>query len=200
MDGVIVDSELQWKLVEGPFLKSLVPQWNDTHHEQIVGRGVLDLYRWLVSEFSIKVTQEEFLARCQEMAVEVYTRRVTLADGIEEFLKRTSRSGAALGLASSSPRAWIDLVLHRFDLRQAFSAVVSGDDVGGKTKPAPDIYLLAAATLKVDPQRCLAVEDSTLGISAAKAAGMTCAALRTASNAAQDLSSADWEFKSFREL
>lgn len=200
MDGVIVDSELQWKLVEGSYLKSLVPQWGEEHERQIVGRGVVDLYHWLVENFSVQVSKKDFLEHCDEMAREVYGRRVTLAAGLCDFLAANRAQGRPLGLASSSPRAWINLVIERFDLKTHFKTVVSGDDVKGKTKPLPDIYLLAAQKLAVDPKACFAVEDSNLGVRAAKAAGMYCAAYRTPSNADQDLSLADREFGHFDEL
>lgn len=200
MDGVIVDSELQWKLVESSYLKSLVPHWGAEHERQIVGRGVVDLYQWLADNFAVKVSKKDFLAHCDEMAREVYGRRVTLAAGLMDFLAANRAQGRPLGLASSSPRAWINLVVERFDLGSRFNAVVSGDDVNGKTKPLPDIYLLAAEKLSVNPKTCFAIEDSNLGVRAAKAAGMYCAAYRTPSNADQDLSLADREFRHFNEL
>ena len=55
---------------------------------------------------------------------------------------------------------------------------VFAGDVVPKKKPAPDIYELAAAELGVDPARCVVVEDSRIGLAAAKAAGMRCAAAR----------------------
>lgn len=200
MDGVIVDSELQWKLVEHSFLKSLVPRWSAEQERQIVGLGVVDLYSWLVKNFAVQISQKDFLAHCDEMAQEVYSRRVTLAGGLMDFLSANKKQKRPLGLASSSPRRWIDLVLTRFDLAVHFQTVVSGDDVMGKTKPHPDIYLLAAKNLRVDPKECFAVEDSHLGVRAAKTAGMYCAAYRTPSNADQDLSAADREFSHFDEL
>jgi beta-phosphoglucomutase-like phosphatase (HAD superfamily) len=69
--------------------------------------------------------------------------------------------------------------------------VVTGDDAPGRAKPLPDLYLLAAARLKVDHTQCVAIEDSRNGIAAAQAAGMTCIALSTELNQSQDLSAAD---------
>ena len=91
-------------------------------------------------------------------------------------------------------------MLSRFGLSRAFGAVVTGDDAPGRTKPAPDLYLLAAKGLGVEPERCLAVEDSRHGVAAAKAAGMACLAFRNGHNDEQDLSSADGEFRAFAEL
>jgi HAD superfamily hydrolase (TIGR01509 family) len=76
-----------------------------------------------------------------------------------------------LGVASSSNRPIIELVLDRSGVRDCFAAVVSSEEVANG-KPAPDVYLAVARQLDVDPTECVAVEDSTNGIKAAVAAGM----------------------------
>lgn len=200
MDGVIVDSEHQWKLVEGPFFRSLIPSWRDEDHHKIVGLGVIELHGWLVKEYGLTEPQDAFLAKCGDMGRNIYGKLVSLTEGIGDFLSDLKKRRTAVGLASSSPRAWIELVLERFDLEKEFAAVVSGDDVPGKTKPEPDAYLLAARRLGVEPGRCVAVEDSTLGVRAAKRAGLFCLGFRNGFNDEQDLSEADMEFRSFRRL
>ena len=76
-----------------------------------------------------------------------------------------------LGLASSSNRPLIDLVLERAGLADSFQVTVSSEEVE-RGKPAPDVYLEAARRLGVDPDSCAAIEDSTNGIKSAHAAGM----------------------------
>jgi HAD superfamily hydrolase (TIGR01509 family) len=76
-----------------------------------------------------------------------------------------------LGVASSSNRPIIDLVLDRSGLAGCFAAVVSSEEVE-HGKPAPDVYLAVARQLGADPTTCVAIEDSTNGIRAALAAGM----------------------------
>jgi beta-phosphoglucomutase-like phosphatase (HAD superfamily) len=77
-----------------------------------------------------------------------------------------------LGLASSSNRGIIDLVLELADFGDAFRVTVSSEEID-RGKPAPDVYLEAARRLAVEPDRCVAIEDSSNGIRAADAAGMT---------------------------
>ena len=74
-------------------------------------------------------------------------------------------------VASSSPRQLIGVVLKAAGLADAFSAVVSTEEVA-RGKPAPDVYLEAARRLELEPRRCAAVEDSSNGLRAAAAAGM----------------------------
>src|SRR5581483_4645034 len=131
---------------------------------------------------------DAFLRRCDLIADDVYGRRVRLADGLEPLLRSLARLGKPVALASSSPRHWIRLVLDRFALRPHFSAVVSADDVGGEGKPSPAIYQRAVGLLRASPARCLAVEDSQVGVLSAKRAGVYCVGLRTGTNDDQDFS------------
>lgn len=199
MDGVIVDSELQWQLASFDFFKRRVPLWRDEDNHRIVGLGVEDLYHFLVREYSLSAGKHEFLKECHDLAQLVYTERCTLAQGFRELVAALRVRGLKVGLASSSPRAWIDFVLGRFGL--TFDALACADDVpSGKTKPEPDIYRLCLARLGIEPAEAVAVEDSRFGVTAAKAAGLRCVALRNGANDAQDLSLADAEARGYSEL
>lgn len=193
MDGVMVDSERQWRLTEGEHIRRLLPGWAEADTQAIVGLGVVDLHRWLVKNRGLSTPETEFLALCDRMAEEIYGRRVSLAPGLGGLLAVLKAGGALLGLASSSPRPWVALVLDRFNLHAEFGALATGDETPGRTKPEPDLYLLAASRLGVPPASCAAVEDSRYGVQAAKRAGMLCVAYRGEENAAQDLSEADAE-------
>ena len=89
---------------------------------------------------------------------------------------RGSPAQYTLGLASSSNRELIDLVLEAGGIAALFRATVSSEEVA-RGKPAPDVYLEAARRLGVDPAACAAIEDSHNGIRSAKAAGMACVAI-----------------------
>lgn len=160
MDGVLVDSEAQWKAMG----------------------------------------KTEFLHRSDEVARKVYRERVELADGFIPLALGLKHRGVRVAIASSAPSRWIAHVVDRFSLSPLLDEVVSADDVGGRTKPAPDAYLEAAARLQVPTGECLAVEDSAIGLLAAKRAGLRAAAYRTVHNAAQDLSLADFELSGFDGL
>jgi HAD superfamily hydrolase (TIGR01509 family) len=94
--------------------------------------------------------------------------------------------GVALAVASSSPRERLDRTLARAGL--AFGVTVAGDEVE-HGKPAPDMFLAAAARLGVEPTRCVVVEDSAPGVAAGRAAQMPTLGVRRAPHA--DLSGAD---------
>jgi HAD superfamily hydrolase (TIGR01509 family) len=85
---------------------------------------------------------------------------------------------AELGIVSGSARAEIEPVLEVAGIRDAFTVVVSVDDIR-RSKPDPEGYLLAVHLLGVEARDAAAVEDSEAGIAAAKAAGLYCAAVTT---------------------
>lgn len=95
-----------------------------------------------------------------------------LKPDIEPLLQWLQAAGVPRAVATSTQRPRALLKLEHTGLLGYFDAVVAGADVA-HPKPAPDIYLLAAKRLGVDPRRCVAVEDSEPGVRAALAAGMT---------------------------
>lgn len=106
----------------------------------------------------------------------------------------------AVALVSSSPHDWISRMLDRFDLRESFDEVISAEEIDGASKPDPGVYEYAAEQLGVEPDECIAVEDSENGVESAKAAGMRVVGFRNQSDAALDLSEADVVVESPGEL
>jgi len=200
MDGVIVNSEAQWKSLEAAYFRELAPNWTEEHDERAVGLGVEDLHRFFVKEFDIELSKRDFLDHCDLTAKKVYEQRVDCAEGFLDLARELKHKGVATAIASSSPAHWIKMVVNRFALSPLLDTIVSADDVGGRTKPLPDIYLEAASRLKVPTVECLAIEDSAIGALAAKRAGMKIAAYRNGTNDAQDLSIADFELGGFSGL
>jgi HAD superfamily hydrolase (TIGR01509 family) len=105
-----------------------------------------------------------------DRVAEQYRERLPLLPGAVESVRALAAEWP-LGLASSSNRHVIELVLELAGIADAFEATVSSEEVGSG-KPAPDVYLEAARRLEVDPTACAAIEDSTNGLRSARAAGM----------------------------
>lgn len=92
------------------------------------------------------------------------------ADGeVRNTLKRLREWGYRLAIGSSSKNT--GLILERLDLRQAFDAVADGNDIS-HSKPDPEVFLVAAKRLGVEPDACAVIEDAAAGITAAKMCGM----------------------------
>jgi HAD superfamily hydrolase (TIGR01509 family) len=91
--------------------------------------------------------------------------------GIAELLRRLTEHAVPLAVASNAPRPFLDRVLDGLGIRDRFAAVVSADQTR-RPKPAPDPYEAACAALDADPARSIAIEDSEIGVDAARAAGL----------------------------
>jgi HAD superfamily hydrolase (TIGR01509 family) len=99
------------------------------------------------------------------------SERVPLKAGVVELLDFLAMKGLPLAIATSARRSTAERNLGRAGLLDRFRTLATRDDVE-RTKPAPDLYLEAARRLDIAPQRCVAFEDSSIGVLAAHAAGM----------------------------
>ena len=99
-----------------------------------------------------------------------------LLPGVVDRAREARAAGLKTAVASSSLSEWVEGWLARHAIRDLFDAVCTRDEVA-HPKPAPDLFLLAAARLGVTPEQCLVFEDSPNGIRAARAAGMRCVAI-----------------------
>jgi beta-phosphoglucomutase len=109
--------------------------------------------------------------------------------GVPGWLDRLQRAGWKQAIASSAPRENVDAVLDVLGATERFDAIVSAEDVR-EGKPAPDVFLAAAAKVGVPPDRCVVVEDAPAGIEAARRAGMRSIGIRAAEAAAPDIAAA----------
>ena len=119
--------------------------------------------------------------------------------GVIEKLDEVKELSLKMAIASSSSNIWIERHLDMRKVRDEFDAIATGNEVK-QTKPMPDVYLLAAKKLGLDPKYCLAFEDSRNGVLAAKAAGMTVVAVPNSITEASDFSKADLKLKSLNEM
>jgi HAD superfamily hydrolase (TIGR01509 family) len=144
---------------------------------------------WLEEAIGREVDEVEVMAAFE---VHNHTRLAALEPnpGVVDLLDLADRHGIALGVASSSPVAWVEPLLDQLALRERFATIVCREHAV-RAKPAPDLYLEAARRLAVEPARCVAFEDSHNGSLAAVAAGMTCVAVPNEVTASQDFGHAD---------
>lgn len=173
MDGVVVDSERYWPQLESERLFPEVVPGQDVDPEEVMGMNYREIYEYLADNYEVAVDSDRHAELFETLAEKLYGERVALMDGFESLVSELQADGINVGLVTSSPHAWIDIVLDRFELRRCFDAVASAEDVANG-KPAPDVYVRALEALDADPDTSVAVEDSTTGAKAAKAAGLRC--------------------------
>lgn len=114
---------------------------------------------------------------------ELYAPALRPLPGLLSFLDQLAGAGVRLAVATAAPPANRELVLGGLELSARFQCVI-GAEHARRGKPAPDIYLAAAAALELAPADCLAFEDALAGVQSARAAGMRCVGLTTVVEAA----------------
>jgi len=185
MDGVVVDGmryhARAWQDVFASELGIDLPALWVYEWEGIPGDQFLALAaRRLGREFS--ATELDTLHRLKRQHFDTIFE-ITPIDGIHQTIDVLQSMGYPLALVTGTGRDVAERVLVRLGLREAFSWIVSGDDVA-RGKPHPDPYRKAAELGAVNPINCLVIENAPAGIEAALAAGMRCAALETSLEAA----------------
>ena len=170
LDGVLIDSEHVWDEARQGLAEERGGRWSENASRDMMGMSSLEWSRYMREEVGIAEPPEEISAEVVRRLERIYRDELPLMEGAVEAVERLAAHWP-LGLASSSNRELIDLVLELSGLARFFAATVSSEEVA-RGKPAPDVYLEAARRLGVRPERCAAVEDSENGILAAKAARM----------------------------
>jgi beta-phosphoglucomutase len=135
------------------------------------------------------------LAKEEQYRHLVRTQGLELLPGCAFWLAQLQAEGWKQALGTSAPRGNIDAVFDALEIAQYFDAVMSSEQVK-QGKPAPDVFLAAAAQLEVPPENCLVIEDAPAGIEAAYRAGMKALGVLTTHTDLQ----ADWVFKSVADL
>jgi HAD superfamily hydrolase (TIGR01509 family) len=175
MDGVLIDSEQVWDDVREALAHERGGRWHPGAQRDMMGMSSPEWSRYMHETIGLAESPDEINRIVVERMVERYAEGPPWIDGAVQAVRRAA-GAFTLGLASSSNRELIDLVLEAGGIAQLFRASVSSEEVA-RGKPAPDVYLEAARRLGVAPGRCVAVEDSHNGIRSAKAAGMACVAI-----------------------
>ncbi|KAJ53227.1 HAD superfamily hydrolase (TIGR01509 family) [Clostridium tetanomorphum] len=201
MDGVMIDSEpIHFKL-EQELFKELGIEISSHEHNTYVGTTSFYMWEKIKKNHNLYDGVEELVKRDRRKYLQFLSDNVDIEpiEGIVDLIKDLYKNGVKLAVASSSPIDIIELVVKRFNIREYFSYIVTGDYVAN-SKPDPDIFLYAAEKIKIVPDECLVVEDSYNGIMAAKRAGMKSVGYRNMNSGNQDLSQATFIIDSFNNI
>lgn len=198
MDGVIIDSE---PLHERAYLEIFAEKGYAENHgvdfDEYVGRTDLALIEDFVARHKPQFSIQELSDWKRDRVLEIIRQEEPIFESLPELLQRLAPR-YPLAVASGSLHPVIDAVLAMKNLRQHFKVIVSSSDVA-HGKPAPDIFLRAAALLKVPPESCCVIEDSVAGVRAARAAGMDVIAI-TNTLPRERLKEATWIVDSNQEI
>lgn len=188
-DGVLVDSEsLAWTAISAA-MQHFGITVTETDRGNLVGHPFEYEYEYFSRTSDLPPIEAVGAAISDEMFA-LFERHLEAFEDAKDTLEVLARRGLALAVASTSARDRLDVSLRSTGLADFFSVSVAGDEVAA-VKPAPDLFLRAAELLGVAPEACTAVEDSPVGIAAAKAAGMRVVAVDRGDFDPEELSEAD---------
>lgn len=201
MDGLMIESEHLQSQAFQKILEShgIEPEYNSAGVIQIVGVTAKENLKLIKDKHGLEPSVDELLEIKNEIYNEIIDEGLEPMPGLHDLIKSLKENGIKIAVASSSIRNDIEKVLRLIDLTGVFDAVVSGAEVA-RSKPAPDVFLKAAAELGVPTSTCTVLEDAESGIKAGKAAGMTVIAIPSQFTVDNDFSLADYVFKSLAEL
>lgn len=191
MDGVLVDSE---EFIASAACRMFAEKGLEVRPEDFVpfiGTGENRYLGGVAEKYDFPIEIEQAKKRTYDIYLEIIKGSLQPLPGVHEYIDKCRRMGKKMAVASSADRRKVMGNLKEIGLAEdVFDAVIVGEDVEHK-KPAPDIFLKAAAGLKLAAKDCLVVEDAVSGVKAAKASGARCLAL-TSSFTREDLQGSDY--------
>jgi len=185
MDGVLANSE---PLINAAAIamfreKGLVVQPDD--FLPFVGAGEDRYVGGVAEKYHFPLDVPEAKQRTYEIYLDLVPAQLEAFPGVLDLVDTCRQAGFLVAVASGTGKIKIMASLQKIGLPEAsWDTVVTGDDVQNN-KPAPDVFLIAARKLGVDPAECVVIEDSVNGVRAAKAAGMRCVAVAQTFSAAR---------------
>ena len=172
MDGLIIDSEPLWKIAEIETFKEVGFDFTIEMCALTTGMRideVVEFWRKKIKWESF--TNTEIVDKIQNKMIQLIKERGKLLPGIIESLNLLNANDVLIGLASSSSMSLINTTVDTLKIRQFFNVIHSAEnEIAGKPNPA--VFLSAAKMLKVNPEKCLVLEDSKAGMNAGINANM----------------------------
>lgn len=198
LDGVLIDSFDLHQEALVALTEELGVAAPKEFHKRRFGTRTVDTLRELLGNGPSLAELQRLVLRKEAIFRDLARGHLTSPPGALELLRSLGKSGFQLAIGSSTVPDNVTAVLAELDLESVFEAVVTAADVG-QGKPAPDIFMLAAAKLGLSPSRCVVVEDAVAGVEAGKRARCSVIAVTT-SHPAEHLWQADRVVESMEEL
>lgn len=200
LDGVIIDSESINTELTLQVLRDVGAQSDTDEISQFVGVQNEKMWTILIDRHQIKESVEQLMEKQRVYILERFLNgELEPIAGVIELLEEARSKNLKIALATSAPRVYAEYILKKIKAAEYFEVLVTSDEIA-KSKPDPEVYITAAKALGLKPEECIAIEDSTAGIQAAKSAGMTCIGFKNPNSGNQDTTKADNVVTSIREI
>ena len=200
LDGTLLDSTNIWENLGERFLQSrdIVPE--EDLRDKIWDLSLPESAAFFKREYALSMSEEEIIARLNELSESVYTSEAPLKSGVKRLLGSLQMLDIKTALATAADKNLASAALARTGISEHFSGIFSCSEHGAKT--SPDIFLKAAELLGTNPQETVVFEDSLTAVQTAKAAGFITAAVFDKSEKNPDLlhDSADFYGENLDEL
>jgi HAD superfamily hydrolase (TIGR01509 family) len=164
LDGTVLDNEGLWQEAFDEVVKS----HDLADFEHIPGIGILNNWKKMIPDLALaeqysEETKQAYVKMTEDMEVKV-------RDGLVDLVGEIKNLGWQTGLATSSEWTVVERELEQLNLHLAFDTTTTGEEVLA-AKPDPEIYLLTAQKMGVEPSECVVLEDSVAGVESAVEAG-----------------------------
>ncbi|ELC8443293.1 HAD family phosphatase [Clostridium perfringens] len=171
LDGTLVDSMGVWAKIDVDYLNNLGHEVPNNLKEEITHLGFKEVAKYFKKRFNIADSEEEIMKIWHDMAYIEYKENIKLKPGAREFLKQLKESNIKIGLATSNSYPLLEVSLKSNDIFDLFDSITITGEVS-RGKNFPDVYLLAAERLGLDPKDCAVFEDILPAVKGALSAGM----------------------------
>jgi HAD superfamily hydrolase (TIGR01509 family) len=169
LDGTVIDSEDYWIIAETEIVESFGGTWSHDDGLAVIGQGLSET-ALLMQERGVPLSREDIISAMTSRVLKKMDQRMPWRPGAPELIRGLFDAGIPLAIATMAYAEMAHRVANAIT-GVTFSAIVAGDQVAN-SKPHPEIYLLAAERLGVNPRDCVAIEDSPVGVTAASSAGL----------------------------
>jgi beta-phosphoglucomutase family hydrolase len=199
LDGTMLDNNPYHLKAFKEYLRRMNREMSDEeYNERINGRTNRDVMEYL---YNRKLSDEElkpFVEEKESLYRELYKEDIAPVEGLSELLGILQKNNIPIGIATSGIQVNIDFMFDNIPIKKYFAAVVNSSHIK-KGKPDPEIFLKTAEALHVGAAECLVFEDSIVGITSAKAAGMKVIAIAT-THKKEELAIADMIIDNYTQL
>lgn len=202
MDDLMVNSDPMHALAWEKSLEVFGKSFADLPEElrsKFIGMRVIDICEEIIDVLKLDTDLETFYKGRIDSFLVMVEENLEMMPGLTYSLDLLKENDFQIALASSGAKKYINLVLDKFEIREYFDVIVSGDCVS-VGKPDPETYLVAAEKLGLESKECVVFEDATNGIKSAVDAGCKCVAVINPNTPPQDHSEADLVLNSLQEV
>lgn len=176
MDDTLARTSPQWRVAETALLAALGRSWDVTLAQQYKGMNALDVAATIHRLLEPAMSREDCQTLMRDHLIQAFQEQPPAEMPGAAACVKGLQSHHRLAVASGSPMRLIRQTISHLGVAGAFEVVLTSESVA-RGKPHPDVFLATAAAMKVDPERCVVMEDSVIGVQAALAAGMKCIAI-----------------------